>query len=111
MKILDSVGSKIKFGFLKYSLGLVLTKGKKSCPKMALTLGICHDCIYRFLLKANSFLPLLPSVMIAIVKSHATVANPGYLIIDETFSPSNLLAFLRGFLICSMQPWAVKNEV
>jgi len=96
MEILDSVGSKIKFGFLKYSLGLVLTKEKKSCPKMALALSICHDSIYRFLYKANSFLPLFPSIMISIVRGHATVKNPGYLIIDETFFSKQFATFLEG---------------
>ena len=108
MKILDSVGSKIKFGFLKYSLGLILTKGKKSCPKMAICLGICHDIIYRFLLKASSFLPLLPSIMISIVKGHATAKNPGYLIIDETFFSKQFSGLLEG--IFNMFHAAMKRQ-
>lgn len=96
MKILESVGSKIKDGFLKYSLGLILTKGKKSCPKMAITLGVCHDFIYRFLLRSSSFLPLFPSIMTSIVKGHATIKNPGYLIIDETFFSKQFAGLLEG---------------
>ena len=96
MKILGSIGSKIKNGFLKYSLGLILTKGKKSCPKMAVTLGICHDFIYRFLLESSSFLPLFPSIMTSIVNDHATIKNPGYLIIDETFFSKPFAGLLEG---------------
>jgi len=96
MKILKSVNSKIKYGFLKYSLGLILTKGKKSCPKMATTLSICHDLIYRFLLKSSSFLPMFPPIMVSIVKGHATKNNPGYLIIDETFFSKQFASLLEG---------------
>ena len=96
MKNLDLFSSKIKLGFLKYSLGLVLTKGKKSYLKMAITLRVCHDLIYRFLLKASSFLPMFPSIMMSIVKGHATRENPGYLIIDETFFSKQFAGLLEG---------------
>ena len=96
MKTLDLLSSKIKLGFLKYSLGLVLTKGKKSCPKMAITMSICHDLIYRFLLKASTFIPLFPSIMISIVKGYATSKSPGYLIIDETFFSKQFANLLEG---------------
>lgn len=96
MKNLDLFSSKIKLGFLKYSLGLALTKNKKTCPKIAAVLGICHDLIYRFLLTASSLLPLFPSIMISIVKRHATRKNPGYLIIDETFFSKQFAGLLEG---------------
>ena len=96
MKTLDLFNSKIKIGFLKYSLGLILTEGKRSCPKMAAALSICYDYIYRFLLKASSFLPLFPSIMISIVKRHATGKNRGYLIIDETFFAKQFAGLLEG---------------
>ena len=80
--ILDKLGKKVKQGFLSYSLGLILNKEKNVCTKIAEVLGIKHDFLYRFLMKAKVFLPFFPSLMLSVVKCFDQ--SRSWIIIDDT---------------------------
>jgi len=69
--------------FIQYALGLVLSKEKSSCTKIAKIFGICHDSIYKILSKMGTLLNLFPVLMISVVK-YFSKQKKGYLIIDDT---------------------------
>ena len=93
--ILGRLGEKVKQGFLSYSLGLILTEGKSTCTKIASLFGIKHDFLYRFLSKANLFIPIFPELMFAIVNEFNR-QKKGWLIIDDTVLSKRFAKMLEG---------------
>lgn len=83
MKILALLSKKIKDGFLFYTLGLILSPEKKTCPKIASLFGLNHDFLYRFLSKTKLLIPLLPNLMFDMA-NHFSQIKKGYFIVDDT---------------------------
>lgn len=92
--ILSKLSKKVKQGFLSYVLGLILTKEKKVCTKMAKVLRIYHDFLYRFLSKTKVFLPFFPALMLTIVKCFDQ--SKSWIIIDDTTLLKNFAKKLVG---------------
>ena len=88
--ILDKLSKKVKKGFFSYSLGLILNKEKNVCTKIAEVLGIKHDFLYRFFVKAKVLLPSFPSLMLSVIKCFNQ--SRSWIIIDDT---SLLKAFAK----------------
>ena len=82
-KIIKKLDSSVKKYLINYSLGLILTQGKKFCTKIAQTLGLSHDSIYRFLSQTNLLVGLFPKLQVN-VANYCSKENPGWLIIDDT---------------------------
>lgn len=81
--------------FLFYSLGLILNKERKTCPKIAKLFGITHDRLYGVLNKADIFLLLFPKLMLSIA-NHFSSKKKGWLIIDDTTMSKPFIKLLAG---------------
>jgi len=81
--ILEEINTKVKLAFLAYSLGLILSEGKRTCTKIASYLGLNHDFLYRFLSKTDLLIPIFPKLMLSMA-NHFAQKGTGYLIIDDT---------------------------
>jgi len=93
--ILKTPIKSVKKYLANYSLGLIITREKRTCTKIASYLGIGHDSVYRFLAKAHYYLPFFPGIMINIVRYFSKYGN-GWLILDDTAISKIFSRFIEG---------------
>lgn len=77
-----------------YAMGLILNRGRQTCTNLALTLGISHDKIYRFL-SSDDFLLSFPKKIINLANKYSKKDKPGYLIIDDTLLCKGFSKFIE----------------
>lgn len=96
MKInLKDFSKKVKIVFIRYVLGLILSKQGKTCSAIALVFGISHDVVYNFLSMNEDLAVLFPNIMISLA-NHFHKQKPGWLIIDDTSLSKKFAKFIEG---------------
>lgn len=76
-------GWSVKGAFVKYALGVVLSKEKRWCTKIAEIFGVSHDSIYRYLHTHADIAAQFPELMIRLAE-HFDAIKPGWIVIDDT---------------------------
>ena len=94
-EIVEKLTKKIKKSFLLYTLGMFLSVERRSCVQIARFWKISHDFLYRFLSKADLFLPVFPTLTMSLIK-HFSEQKKGWLIIDDTIVSKLYSSFLAG---------------
>ena len=85
----------VKKSFVRYALGLVLSKDQKVCTKIARLFSISHDSIYRYLSKNMDIAACFPSLMIALAKRFHE-KSPGWFIVDDTALSKIYAKYIEG---------------
>lgn len=80
---LRNFGWLVKGAFVKYVLGLILSKDKRFCTRIAQLFGASHDSIYRYLLKRSDLSAQFPNLMIKLAQ-HFHATKKGWLVVDDT---------------------------
>lgn len=73
----------VKGAFVKYALGLILSKEKRVCTRIADLFGISHDSIYRYLNNRADLSAQFPELMIKLA-CHFHAIKEGWMVIDDT---------------------------
>lgn len=94
-KTLNKIGWLVKGAFVKYVLGLVLSKERRVCTKIAEYFGISHDVIYRYLTQNASLAALFPDMMIKLAQHFHKIKN-GWLVVDDTALSKIYAQYIEG---------------
>lgn len=85
----------VKGVFVKYVLGLILSKDKRFCTKIAELFGVSHDSIYRYLLKHSDLSAQFPGLMIKLAQ-HFHSIKKGWLVVDDTALSKIYAKYIEG---------------
>ncbi len=92
---IKNLSKKARNNFSNYIIGIIVSNGKKNCVNMANYIGVSHDSLYRFLLKAPFFTSLIPGLLVKTVKFFSK-RGVGFLILDDTAISKPFASFIQG---------------
>lgn len=85
----------VKGTFVRYALGLVLSKDKRWCTKIAELFGVSHDSIYRYLYNHADLATQFPDLMIKLAL-HFNSIKPGWIVVDDTALTKLYAKYIEG---------------
>ena len=92
---LEKICWLVKGSLVKNVLGLILSKERRVCTKIAAYFGVSHDVIYRYLTENADLAALFPDMTIKLAQ-HFHIIKNGWLVVDDTALSKVYAQYIEG---------------